>query len=96
MGDGGSPAPEAPKGGEAPAGPERLEPAQLDGIQRRVFDALVDLGGAATAKEVAGVLGCRPREAGNALTLLVDGGLAERADGDRAAGKPRRYRALPN
>jgi predicted ArsR family transcriptional regulator len=71
-------------------------PAQIDGIRRHVYGALVELEVFATAKEVAGVLGCRPREAGNALTLLVDGGLAERADGDRAAGKPRRYRALPN
>ena len=88
--------PATPEGGESAAEPARLVPAQIDGIRRHVYGALVELEVFATAKEVAGVLGCRPREAGNALTLLVDGGLAERADGDRAAGKPRRYRALPN
>ena len=83
---------EAPEGGEAPAEPERLEPAQLVGIQRRVFDALVELGEAATAKEVAGQLGCRPREAGNALALLVRGGLAAREVGDGSSASASQYR----
>ena len=88
---GGPPAPEAPKGVEAVVRPERLEPGQLGGIQGRVYGALVELGAAVTAKEVAGVLGCRPREAGNALTLLVRGGLAAREAGEGASEGPSRY-----
>ncbi len=51
-------------------------PSELTGIRRRVYDALVTLGKPATAKEIAGVLGCRPREAGNAAVLLVSAGLS--------------------
>ena len=73
------------------AEPQRLDPAQLEGIRRSVYDALVELDGLATAKEVAGQVGCRPREAGNVLALLVEGGLVEREAGDRAAGRATRY-----
>ncbi len=43
----------------------------LSGLRLRVWTALGTLGGARTAAEVAAELGCRPREAGNALKLLV-------------------------
>lgn len=54
----------------------RARPEDLEGIQRRVYDALAKLGRPSTAKEIAGVLGCRPREAGNAAVLLAERGLA--------------------
>ena len=77
------------------AEPQWLDPAQLDGIQRRVFDALAELGGSVTAKDVASVLGCRPREAGNALVVLVQGGSVERQTGDGTPQRPASYRLLP-
>ena len=77
-----------------PAVLELLEAAQIDGLQQRVYDALVELDGPATAKEVALQVGCRPREAGNALALLVEGGLVEREQGDKSPGTPNRYTAI--
>jgi hypothetical protein len=71
------------------AGPRpALPPEGVTGIRLRVWRALRHLGAAQTAAEVAGVLGCRPREAGNALTLLVDQG---HVHADRTVG-PARYR----
>ena len=72
------------------ATPQGADPAALQGIQRRVFEVLLALGAPATAKEVASQLGVRPREAGNAAALLVDGLLVQRVDG----GEKPRYRAL--
>ena len=83
-----------PGGTTTPAVLELLEAAQIDGIQRRVFDALVEMDGAVTAKEVAAQVGCRPREAGNALALLVEGGLVEREARTGTARSPSRY-AIP-
>lgn len=74
---------------ESPAGARESAPAtELTAIQRRALTALRELGGAQTAKEVAGVLGCRPREAGNALTLLTESGLVQREAGEQ----PTKYR----
>ena len=55
---------------------------QLEGMQKRVFAALQEFGAAVTAKEVASKLGCRPREAGNALVQLVEAGLVLRVRGE--------------
>jgi hypothetical protein len=57
-----------------------------------VFDALAPLGGSVTAKDVAIQLGCRPREAGNALAVLMGGGLVERRVGDGTPRQPASYR----
>jgi len=64
-----------------------------DGIQRRAYNALVKLADWSTARQVAGVLGCRSREAGNALTLLVKAGLVDRRRGGGTTVEPSRYRA---
>ena len=69
--------------------PEAVDPslvAKLSGMQKRTYKALIGLGGQGTAKDVAGVIGCRPREAGNALAQLVDAKLVLRVSGE---GKPR-------
>lgn len=76
---------------ESHAGARESAPAtELTTIQRRALTALRELGGARTAKEVARGLGCRPREAGNALTLLTESGLVQREAGE----KPTRYRVV--
>ena len=64
-----------------------MKPEDLEGLQRQVYDALREIGEPVTAKEIASRLGGRPREAGNALKVLVDVGLARR-DGDE---RPARY-----
>ena len=58
---------------------------QLEGMQKRVFAALQEFGAAVTAKEIASKLGCRPREAGNALVLLVESSLVAKGAGPGAA-----------
>ena len=78
--------------GSAP--PARVDPAGLDGLQRRIFDAISALTGWSTASDVACVLGVRPREAGNALALLVDSGLVQRERGDGTPARPTRYRVV--
>ena len=70
-----------------------VDPAELPGIQRRVWSVVSDRRTWSTAREVANELGCRPREAGNALALLVDGGLVDRQLGDGTPDSPARYRA---
>ncbi len=77
-------------------GQVEVDPSTLTGIQRRVFDALVTLEGWSTAKGVAGALGCRPREAGNTLALLVEVGLVDRRRGDGTPGDPSRYLVRTN
>lgn len=62
-------------------------------VENRVRAALVTLGDWASAREVAGIVGCRPREAGNALALLARAGVLDRRDGDREAGQAALYRA---
>jgi|GEM_PF-3587924 len=68
--------------------PRTPKPAELTGILRRVYTAMVRLDAPATAKEIAAVLGCRPREAGNAAVLLTDSGLVVRSDRHQS---PRRW-----
>jgi len=51
-------------------------------LSRRVQVAPTGEEGWATAKEVSGVIGGRPREAGNELRQRVAGGLVERRAGD--------------
>ncbi len=63
-----------------------VRPEDLEGFQRQVNDALREVGRPVTAKEIASRLGGRPREAGNALKVLVDVGLARR-DGDERPAK---------
>lgn len=70
-----------------------VDPAELAGIQRRVWSVVSERRTWSTAREVASELGCRPREAGNALALLVDGGLVDRQPGDRTPDSPALYRA---
>ena len=74
-------APGAPEAASAVSelAPAEIRPENLKGIQRRVYGALVKLGAPSTAKEIAGVLGCRPREAGNAASILVTRGWAMRS-----------------
>jgi len=62
----------------------------LDGIRLRVWRSLRLLEETRTAAQVARVLGCRPREAGNALALLVGEG---RVKADRAQ-SPTAYEPL--
>ena len=79
--------PQATEHRERPSKPvESTRPEALEGLQRRVYRALVKLEAPATAKQIAGVLGCRPREAGNAATVLVGKGLAVRHQDE---GRPR-------
>jgi len=68
----------------APAARETAPvPASSAGIAARVVAVLEGVEGWSTARDVAAVLGCRPREAGNALAQLVQRGAAERRrDGD--------------
>ena len=80
------PAREAPLSTQAP-----VLPASSAGLTARVVAALEARAGWMTAKDVAAALGCRPREAGNALALLVERGVVERRrDGDG----PAEYRHL--
>lgn len=83
-----------------PSSADRVEPTApmtavpqppTSGLGLRVWSALVELGGSRTASEVAGVLGCRPREAGNSLALLVAEGLVVQ---DRGHSPPRYEPAL--
>lgn len=66
-----------------PKGPAATvpNPEELTGILRRVYDAMAELGAPATAQEIAEMLGCRPREAGNAATLLAVRGLTVKSRG---------------
>jgi hypothetical protein len=59
----------------------------LEGLQKLVYAALREIEGPATAKEIAARIGCRPREAGNAATLLARDGYAGVLPGEG----PRRY-----
>ena len=82
---------EPPAQREAPPAAQEqpsVDPVTLEGMQKRVFAALQEFGAAVTAKEIASKLGCRPREAGNALVLLVDAKLVVRGAGEGKA----RYR----
>ena len=54
---------------------------KLSEVQKRVFNVLQDFRTPATAKEIAVKLGVRPREAGNAVAVLVEKALAERVGG---------------
>lgn len=64
----------------------RASTLELSGIVTRVATVLGDTEGWDTAKDVASVLGCRPRETGNALAMLVERGVVERRrDGDGPA-----------
>jgi DNA-binding IclR family transcriptional regulator len=80
---------------EVMSAPDRVDQAELDGIQQRVYDAISTLADWSTASQVARHLGVRPREAGNALALLVDGGLVERRRGDGTPASRTRYRIVP-
>lgn len=71
-----------------------LDPESLVRLQRRAYEALANQEGWGTAREIAAAVGGRPREAGNALAVLVDGGLAERRAGDGTPDRPAGYRAL--
>ena len=68
-----------------------LDPEALMGLQRRVWEALDAMRGWRSAKDVAGRLGCRPREAGNALTLLVEAGVVKRQMGQGTPERPSDY-----
>ncbi len=68
-----------------------VDPDTLPAIQKRTLAALRALGRPATAKEIAVVIGGRPRGAGNAAAALVEAKLAVRLVG---ADKPR-YLATP-
>ena len=77
---------------EAPAPRQAAPvPASPAGLAARVVAALEEADGWVTGKDVAGAVGCRPREAGNALALLVERGLVERR---RDGGGPATYRAV--
>lgn len=73
--------------------PETLA-AWAMGIPGRVHAVLVGQTDWIPAKGIAEQLGCRPREVGNALALLVKVGVVERRDGDKAADQPATYRAV--
>ncbi len=59
--------------------------APPEGLSKRAFAALQGFDGPVTAKEVASKLGCRPREAGNALVLLVEAELVVRVGDEGTA-----------
>jgi DNA-binding IclR family transcriptional regulator len=61
----------------------------LEGLPARVLEALTSFAEPVTAKEVASVVGGRPREAGNALVQLVERGIVDR---QKVEGRPARYR----
>ena len=72
---------------EAPTGRQAAPvPASSAGLAARVLAALEAADGWCTAREVAAALGCRPREIGNGLALLVERGVVDRrCDGDGPA-----------
>jgi len=74
---------------QRPPGP----PPKLSGLSARVFGRLQAAGAnARSAKGIAGELGNRPREIGNALSELVEQGIALRIPGDGTPTSPARYR----
>ncbi len=86
-----------PKPTPGPKPPPRPAPApkrELSPFMRRVLKGLRAIGAAGTAKDVATYLGCRPREAGNALALLVEAGRVTKdasvTPTSYRVGKPRR------
>ena len=73
----------------APSSPSGPAPSS---IEERTRLALADASGWLTAKQLAAALGCRPREVGNALALLVQDGQAQRRPGDGSPERPATYR----
>jgi hypothetical protein len=84
-----------PLGGRRGAAAGGDGPEDLTGLQRWGWEAPAGLDGWAMAREIAGVLGCRPQEAGNAPAVLVAGELVDRQAGDGTPKRPTRDRMRP-